>query len=604
MESIGFVNFLLLLGAALVVAGIFSSLIASRFGAPLLLVFLVIGMLAGEDGPGGLVFDDYQLTYLIGSLALSVILFDGGLRTRIARFHGVLAPSAVLATAGVVLTALVTGVFAMVVTDMSLLQGLLIGAVVSSTDAAAVFFLLHAGGQRLKQRVDSTLQIESATNDPIAVILTIVLVEMLLAVEGLSAIGVIGMLVRQAALGVGIGVAGGLAISLLLNRINLPNGLHPLFVVSSAVLIYALTALLGGSGFLAVYLGGLVLGNRPMRASASITSFHDAATWLCQIIMFMMLGLLVTPSELLNYAVPALIIAGWLMFVARPVAVWLCLRPFRFTPKETTFISWVGLRGAVSIFLAAIPMLTGLPNAPAYFNIAFFVVLISLIVQGWSIRPAARRLDMALPDSGPAVRRVELDLPGQLQHEIVGYPIAADTAVLDRGAVPKWARPVLVVRDGEILDPIVAGALRSGDYAYYLAPPQRVHRLDRLFARTSGDVDREALGEFPLRGDVTVKQLEELYGLKVPAGESDLTVADLFETPLQDAPEIGDRLPLGSAALVVRELDQGQVVRVGLQFEDLGGEKTEREPATRIERLLGLTQRPWKSVGRKSARDA
>lgn len=600
MESIGFVNVLLLLGALLIVAGIFSSLIASRFGAPLLLVFLIIGMLAGEDGPGGLVFNDYQLAYLIGSLALAVILFDGGLRTRLASFHGVLAPSAVLATAGVLLTAIATGMFATVVTDLSLLQGMLIGSVVASTDAAAVFFLLRTGGLRLKQRVDSTLQTESATNDPVAVLLTIVLVEALLG-DGLSAPDLAGMLVRQAIFGVGLGLAGGIAVSVLLNKVSLPNGLHPLFVVSSAVLIYALTALLGGSGFLAVYLSGLVLGNRPMRAFANITSFHDAATWLCQIMMFIVLGLLVTPSQLLEYAIPALAIALWLMFVARPVAVWSCLTPFGFSRRQKTFISWVGLRGAVSIFLAAIPMLTGLPAAPAYFNIAFFVVLVSLIVQGWSIRPVAKRLDMALPDIGPAVRRVELDLPGQLQHEIVGYPIAADTAVLDRGAVPRWARPVLVVRGGEILDPAVAAALRPGDYAYYLAPPQRVHRLDRLFASAGGRVDRESLGEFSLRGDVAVKELQEMYGLEMTAGQS--TLGELFENPLQDEPEVGDRLPLGSATLVVRELEHGRVVRVGLQFEDLGGAETERAPATRLERLLGLKQRPWKSSLPESARD-
>ncbi|HUO81641.1 MAG TPA: potassium/proton antiporter [Gammaproteobacteria bacterium] len=593
MESIALVNAVLLIGALLVIAGIFSSLIASRFGAPLLLVFLVIGMLAGEDGPGGLVFDDYQLTFLVGSLALAVILFDGGLRTRTSRFRGVLLPAATLATLGVALTATVTGLLAIFAFNFSFLEGMLIGSVVASTDAAAVFFLLHAGGLQLKQRVSALLEIESGTNDPVALLLTIVLVELILAVPQVSALDVAAMLARQAVLGVGAGVAGGYAVSWLLNKVQLPGGLHPLFVVASAIFIFSLTSIIGGSGFLAAYLGGLVLGNRPIRSFASITSFHDTATWLCQMIMFLVLGLLVTPSLLVQYAVPALIIAIWLILVARPVSVWLCLAPFRFTMQEKAFVSWVGLRGAVSIFLAAIPMLTGLPHAEAYFNIAFFVVLVSLVVQGWSIAPVAKRLGMSLPGAVATVQRVEFDLPGQLHYEIVGYRLRSDSAVLGRASVPRWARPVLVVRDKAVLDTADAGPLQQGDYAYFLAPPHRVHRLDRLFAPTGAEIDADIADEIQFPGDFKLAELQELYGLAPEVGDRELTLADLFAERYHDEPETGDRLPLGAATLVARVLDQGRVIRVGVQSNALAGRavKTALRARAGLHRLAAMGRR-------------
>lgn len=571
MESIGFLNTLLLLGAVLVLAGILSSLIAQRFGAPLLLVFLVIGMLAGEDGPGGLSFSDYEFTYLVGSLALAVILFDGGLRTRFASFRHTLGPSVVLATIGVVLTAGLTGLFALQLFNVTIYEALLLGAIVGSTDAAAVFFLLRAGGLQLKPRIGATLEIESGTNDPVAVFLTIALIEIILQAEpGTGPTWtIVRTLLEQALIGGAIGVAGGLVAGWFLNRVTLPEGLHPLLVVAQAVLIFALTAVSGGSGFLAVYIAGLVLGNRPLRAAASITSFHDTATWLCQIVMFIVLGLLVTPSMLLDYALPALLIALFMIFVARPAAVVLCLLPFRFSLKETGFISWVGLRGAVSIFLAAIPMLSGLPDAEIYFNVAFVVVLISLLLQGWTLRSLASYLGLALPQSGERVQRVELDLPGQLDYEMAGYPVAQNSPILDRGAVPRWARAILVIRENRILNPHEAGRLQPGDYAYFLTPPERLPRLDRLFA-TAGDAppDREAYGEFALRGDAPMARVADLYSLDLSETQRQLTVAGLLENEFDERPDIGDRLPLGGASLVVRELEDERVAVAGLQLED------------------------------------
>ncbi len=486
MESIFTVNALLLFGALMVLAGILSSLVATRFGAPILLVFLLLGMLAGEEGLLRIPFSDYRTTYLVGSLALAVILFDGGLRTKFQRFRGALKPSLLLATLGVLITALLVGAAAHYALGYEALEALLLGSIVASTDAAAVFFLLRAGGLHLKGRVGAVLEIESGTNDPFAVFLTLVLTQLVLASGAHAFSAVMGELLRQGALGTLFGLSGGLSLVWLLNRLQLPGGLHPLLAVAAAIAIYGLTALLGGSGFLAVYLAGLMLGNRPLRAYPSIVSFHDAATWLCQIVMFLLLGLLVTPTKLLPYLWPALGIALFLMVVARPVAVWLCLFPYGFAAKEKAFIAWVGLRGAVSIFLAAIPTLAHVPHADAYFNVAFFVVLISLLVQGWTLNFAARKLGLALRRTLPNVARIEVDIPGQFEHEMVGYPIEAGSFVLERNMLPSWARPVLVVRGGEILGPAEAGELLEDDYAYFLAPADRVHRLDRLFAGPLG----------------------------------------------------------------------------------------------------------------------
>jgi cell volume regulation protein A len=576
MSAITLANAFLLIGAALVIVGVFSSLMASRFGAPLLLVFLVIGMLAGEDGPVGLRFDDYQLTYLVGSGALAIILFDGGLRTRLASFRGTLYPAVLLATLGVVVTAAIVGVAASYVLGIALAAGLLVGAIVSSTDAAAVFFLIRAHGLQLRRRLAAVLEIESGTNDPAAVFLTVVLVGLVLAADRTSSWQIGVDLAREAVVGAAIGISGGFGLVWVLNRVDLPGGLHPLLVVAAAVFLYALAQIAGGSGFLAVYIAGLVVGNRPVRAFASITSFHDTVTWLCQIVMFILLGLLVTPSKVLPILGPALVVAFVLIFVARPLAVWLSLAPFHFSAAEKTFVSWVGLRGAVSIFLAAIPTLSNVPNAEVYFNVAFVAVFVSLALQGWTVNYAARWLEVALPYPAPAVKRIEIDLPGQLDDELVGYPVVAGSPVLGHGTVPSWARPVLIVREGDILSPAEAGVLRVGDYGYFLAPPHRVQRLDRLFAVGDEPVDREVAAAFPFKGDVRLGAIADLYGLEVEAAERDLTLADVFADRFDENLRLGSRIDLGTATLFVRELDGDRVALAGLELKS--GEE-ERPPS-------------------------
>jgi len=595
MGALDTVSLGILLGALLVLAGILSSLIAMRFGAPLLFVFLLVGMLAGEAGTGMIVFTDVRSTYIVGSVALALILFDGGLRTRFATFRNVLGPAVALATIGVVVTAALTAPVAKLVLNMNWIEAMLVGAVVASTDAAAVFFLLHARGLRLRPRVAATIEVESGSNDPFAVFLTIVLVEFLLNGER-SWQTVVLELGREAVLGTVVGLIGGRAIVFVLNRLGLPQGLHAPFVTTGALVIFGIASIMHGSGFLAVYLAGLVVGNRATRAHNTVVVFLDAVTWLAQIVMFVLLGLLVSPTRLLASTLPALAIALTLMLAARPVAVFLCLTPFNFSWREKTFIAWVGLRGAVGIFLASIPLLVQLPNAEIYFNIAFVVVLTSLLVQGWSIAPAARLLHIAFPRADHMPRRVELDLPGQLEQEIVGYPVSPHSPYLRRGLLPAWARPTLVVREEKILSPSEAAPVRPGDYVYLLAPPEKAQALDRFFVDMPPPArpDPRLLGDFFVTGDHTLGELAEIYGLTIAPEETNVTLADFFATRVRRAPRPGDTLPLGPIALVAHRVNDDRITSVGLRLAD---EEPEERPATLAGRLRQYGRRLLARLG-------
>jgi cell volume regulation protein A len=569
MASLDNVSLAILLGSLLVLAGILSSLIAFRFGAPLLLVFLLVGMLAGEGGPGGLKFDDVATAYTVGSIALALILFDGGLRTRFATFRNVLAPSIGLATVGVLITTLLTAPVAKFVLGIGWIQALLVGAVVASTDAAAVFLLINAGGLRLRPRVRATLEVESGTNDPFAVFLALLLVEILLVGHQSWAHAFITF-ARDAVLGAIIGVAGGRVITLVLNRLSLAQGLHAPFVTVSALVVFAFANAVHSSGFFAVYLAGLVVGNRQTRAHNSVIVFLDAVTWLAQIVMFVLLGLLVWPQRLAESAPGAVAVAVALMLVARPAAVFLCLAPFKYPWREKLFISWVGLRGAVGIFLASIPLMVGLPAAPLYFDVAFVVVLLSLLVQGWTVAFAARKLDISFTRSDPVPRRVELDLPGQLAREIVGYPVPANSPFLRRGLIPNWARPTLVVRKEEILTPSEAEPVREGDYVYLLAPPEKAQALDRFFMNMPAPhkPDPRLLGDFFVNGTATLGALAEIYGLQVAADHNDVPLADYFTEHLARPAKKGDIVQLGPIALLADKVENGHVTTVGLRLAE------------------------------------
>lgn len=557
----------LLGGALIALLGIGSSLLASRFGAPLLLVFLGLGVALGPEGAGFVV--EPGIVYAIGALALAVILFDGGLQTRLAPLRPAIAPALWLATLGVALTTALTALAARWLFELGWAEALLLGAVIASTDAAAVFFLLRGAGIALPKRVNGVLEIESGSNDPMAVFLTLLLCTWLTLGDVGGTSGLVVTLVMQIGLGLGLGVLGGRLIALGLNRLALPEGLHPLYTLAGAIGLFAAANTLGGSGFLAVYVAGLVVGQRPVRAIANVTTVLNAATWLAQGGMFLLLGMLVVPSALLGVLLPASALSAVLMLLARPLAVAACLAPFGFHKREIGFVGWVGLRGAVGIFLASLPLLMGLPNATLYFNVAFVVVVTSLLVQGWTLKPAARLFRVALPRRETATRRIELDLPGQLDYELVGYRIGPTSAVLSKNAeLPGWARAAMVVRDEQILLPNEAGAPRPGDTAYFLAPPGEVYRLDWLFAEghAAREAEHEAFGAFSLPGDVPLGELAGFYGLPIPPRYAAHTASEMFATRFEGEVHIGDRIGLGGATLVARRIREGRATEIGIVF--------------------------------------
>jgi cell volume regulation protein A len=387
---------LILLGGALGLLSILAGLISRRVGAPMLLVFLALGMLAGEDGVLGIPYDDFTSAYLIGSVALAVILFEGGLKTPVSMLRLAFWPATVLATIGVAVTAVILGIFVSLVDNVPLLGALLAGSAAAPTDAAAVGVLLRRAGAALPQRLLAVLEIESGLNDPMSVFLTLLLLR-LIAEPGTVGIGDAALLfLEEMAGGAALGLAGGWALAQLLKRLRLEGSLAPVMVLTGGLAVFGLAQLLGTSGFLATYLAAIVTGATRHRARQDVEHFFEGMAWLAQIVLFLMLGLLVTPHDLVPYLPGAIIGAAVLIFLARPLAVVACLVPFRFTMRETAFASWVGLRGAVPIYLSIIPALVDPSRDKRLFASIFIVVIASLIVQGWTVGLAARLLGFRL----------------------------------------------------------------------------------------------------------------------------------------------------------------------------------------------------------------
>ncbi|GEO87399.1 MULTISPECIES: potassium/proton antiporter [Alphaproteobacteria] len=577
-----------LVATALVLLAAFSSLIAFRFGAPLLLLFLLIGLVTGVDGLG-IEFSDNAFAYELGSIALAVILFDSGYGTSLQSFKLSAIPALTLATGGVLLTAGLFGLMAHLLLDFSLLEGLLLGSIVASTDAAAVFFLLRIGGINIRDRVRSTLEVESGTNDPMAIFLTMALVQLLSGGEAASGfdMDLLRLFVEQMGLGLGLGLIGGALIVFILKRIKVERGLAPIFMLAMALLIFAYTGAVGGSGFLAVYVAGIYAGNKKIPASGAITRFQDGMTWLAQIVMFLILGLLATPSQFPSILLPAILLGLFLVFVARPLAVWICLLPFDFTQRETGFIAWVGLRGAVSILLAILPILGKLENGQLYFNTAFLVVMISLVLQGWTIKPVARKLGLIIPPRIGAIDKLELDLPGAAHHELLAYRVVADCPVLRGERIPRWAMPSLVIRDGKSMRYQYAGRLRENDQVYLFIAPGYSKLLDRLFASKApvGEDDSEFFGTFAIAPTARVEDIDQAYGpLTITEAERAKTVAELIAQRLGGQADYADRVRLGTIVLIVRDLDEtGHIASVGVSLEPVA-------PATNLPIFLNIRE--------------
>jgi cell volume regulation protein A len=565
-------NHLILLGAFLLLLSIFVGLVSSRIGAPLLLAFLALGMFFGEDGPGAIYFDNYFAAYVIGSIALAIILFDGGLRTDLGNFRIAAWPALVLATVGVVVTAALTGVAAHWLLGLDWIESFLIGAVVGSTDAAAVFFLLHLHGLDIQPRVRSVLEVESGLNDPMAVFLTVGCVELLLADLAEPTWSLALDFANQIAGGAAIGLAAGFVLVWLINRLELAAGLYPILAMAWALFTFGGAQTLGASGFLAVYLAGLIVGNRRHRAAQLIDRFHDGLAWLAQMVMFVMLGLLVTPSDLLPTLIPSVLIAAFLVVVGRPVAVVLCLLPFRFAWNEHAFVAWVGLRGAVAIFLGTIPVLAGIEHAAIYFQVAFAVVLVSLIVQGWTLARAARLLDVELPPLPGTAERIDIDLPASGERDLLIYQVGPGSRIALRGVRRLLQLEnislVGVVRDGRLLRPRDLDRLDPGDSVLVLAPPAQAAALDQLFAeRRQSAGGTVTFGEFTFDGDLPFGKLAEFYDLPAPEEDKAVTLAALVQARLGRKPLIGDRVRLADIELIVQGVRGARITEVAIELE-------------------------------------
>jgi potassium/hydrogen antiporter len=475
---------ILAIAAMLLIVSIFASKASNRTGVPALLIFLAIGMLTGSDGLGNIQFDNPALTQSVGVVALIFILFSGGLDSDWQRIRPVLAPGLALANLGVLISAALVGGFAVIVLGFDLLTGLLLGAIVSSTDAAAVFSVMRSRDVRLKGNLEPLIEFESGSNDPVAVLLTIGLTSL---IAGGGSIGALTLnFVIQMIVGTLAGYGFGRLATFVINRIRLhQEGLYAPLSIALVLLTYGGTALLGGNGFLAVYLAGLVLGNRDFVHHRSLARFHDGLAWLMQIAMFLTLGLQVFPSRLAPIAIAGLLASAFLIFVARPASVFLALAPWRFSMPDKLLISWTGLRGAVPIVMATYPLLAGVPSADTLFHLVFFIVLTSVLLQGTTIPTVARWLRLQ-NNNVPLFQYPQEFVPSVGEgSQLIELKVRTDSPARNQAIVDlKLPRAVLVIgikRGDQQIVPSGSSVFEVGDRVILLAQREQIEVLRQTF---------------------------------------------------------------------------------------------------------------------------
>jgi cell volume regulation protein A len=486
VEPHGTAILLLVLGLLIAFSVLFSRHI-DRLGVPIVLLFLVLGMLGGSEGMGGIAFADYSVAVRVGTIYLVLILLDGGMNTTWGAVRRIIVPAGILATVGVALTAALVAVFARVL-GLAWMEALLLGAVVSSTDAAAVLAVLRGGHLSLQPRVGNTLEVESCINDPMAVILTVTMIEVTKSPDALRWTLLVGVPL-QLAVGAAVGVLLGYLGRRLVRSVRLPTvGLYPALTLALAFLSFGAATMLEGSGLMSVYFTALVLGNSTLPYKSGLVRVHESLAWLSQIALFLMLGLLVFPSHLLPVAGIGLAVALFLAFVARPLAVLLCLLPLRFPSREIGYIGWIGLRGAVPIILGAFPVLAQVPGAERVFNIVFFIVVVSTILPGATIRQVTRWLGLAVPEKPSPGAVLEINSVHPLNAEIASFLIDPATSVCDASLsqiqLPDDAAVTLIVRGSELVAARGQTVLMPGDHVYVFFRPADRRYIELLFGRS------------------------------------------------------------------------------------------------------------------------
>lgn len=595
-------NILYLVGALLIFASIMASTLSARLGVPLLLLFLIVGMLAGEQGILGIEFSQYGLANFVGQAALACILLDGGLRTSFKSFRVGIKPAITLATWGVLVTVVVLGIFVTWLLDVDWRFGLLMAAIVGSTDAAAVFSLLRNGGVKLNDRVQATLELESGANDPLAILLVTGLIALNVDPAGQTAIGFLLLLLQQLGFGLGMGLLFGFLLARLLPKLHLAEGMYAILILSAGLAVFAATNLLGGSGFLAVYLTGVLIGNHKVRSTEHVMRVMDSFAWLSQAVLFVVLGLLATPSNVINVWHYSVAITAFMILIARPIAVYTSVKPFKFKDREIGFISWVGLRGAVPITLALLPVMAGIDNAFMLFDIAFGVVVLSLILQGMTIPFMANLFRVRIPTNKDPKEELEVWVSDKASITLYEFEVQSGAFAIGRHPMdvsrrisPDEISVFALLRKQEIVVVDESTKLKFGDSVWYAMRGNHASKIANIFNDTT--LDRKViddfygdwllspsvkLGDLPFFTDIMesetlveslksqadhVEQEDETFQKSM----WDQTVAEYVKGSLGTAPVSGDTVAISEEwALVIKEVDdKGKLRTIGLKHTEV-----------------------------------